>query len=303
MGSPPQVSDLASTPAAARVDARRPVTTGARWRRRKARGYDRPRFLYLVTGLTVAYLFLPIVVVVVFSFNERRSLAAWGGFSLRWYRDFLTNEGIQASLFASLQIALGVMVVAAVLGTLMALGLKYARSRFGSFAETLLLLTLVAPELATAVAGMLLFTQLQIQLSLFTVALGHVTFSIVFVALIVRSRLAGLGATIEEAALDLGCTPLQAVRLVTIPLLWPAIMAGSLLVFVISFDNFVTSYFLSGLGTPPLPITIYSMIKFGISPTINAVGTFMMALTVGVALLAVWLYVWGSRRVRRSRPG
>jgi len=302
MGAAPHEEHRAA-PIPTRTAGSMPTARIAKSFRRKDKGYDRPRFLYLVTALTVAYLFMPIVVVVVFSFNDRRSLAAFGGFSLRWYRELLGNEGIRSSLLVSLQIAFAVMIAAALLGTLMALGLKYARSRFGSFAETLLLLTLVAPELATAVAAMLLFTQLGVQLSLFTVALGHVTFSIVFVALIVRSRLAGLGPELEEAALDLGCTPLRAVRLVTIPLLWPAIMAGSLLVFVISFDNFVTSYFLSGIGTPPLPITIYSMIKFGISPTINAVGTFMMALTVAVALLAVWIYIWGSRRVRRSRPG
>jgi len=272
-------------------------------RHRKKRDYDRPKFLYVVTGLTIAYLFAPIVIVLVFSFNERKSLASWGGFSLKWYRDFLTNEEIRASLLFSLEIAVIVMIVAAVLGTLMALGLKYARSRFGSFAETLLLLTLVAPELATAVAAMLLFTQFRVPLSGFTVVLGHVTFSIVFVALIVRSRLAGIGSEIEEAALDLGCPPMKAVRLVTIPLLWPAIMAGSLLVFVISFDNFVTSYFLTGIGTPPLPVMIYSMIRFGISPTINAVGAFMMTLTVAVAAIAVLIYLWGTRRVRRSTSG
>jgi spermidine/putrescine transport system permease protein len=271
--------------------------------RRGRRGYDRPRFLYVVTGLTVAYLFAPIVVVVVFSFNERKSLATWGGFSLKWYRDFFGNESIRASLLVSLEIALAVMAIAAILGTLMAIGLKYARSRFGSFAETLLLLTLVAPELATAVAVMLLFTQTGVALSRATIMLGHITFSIVFVALIVRSRLAGLDPAIEEAALDLGCTPLRAVRLVTIPLLWPAILAGSLLVFVISFDDFVTSYFLSGVGTPPLPVTIYSMIRFGISPTINAVGVFMMTLTVAVALTAAAVYTWGSRRLRRAAPG
>lgn len=281
-------------------DGGAPATTGAR--RMKRRGYDCPRFLYLITGLTVAYLFAPIMVVVVFSFNERKSLAAWGGFSLKWYRDLAGNEEIRASLLVSLQIALVVMIVAAVLGTLMAIGLKYARSRFGSFAETLLLLTLVAPELATAVAAMLLFTQSGAELSRTTVMLGHITFSIVFVALIVRSRLAGLDPRIEEAAMDLGCAPLKAVRLVTVPLLWPAILAGSLLVFVLSFDNFVTSYFLSGVGTPPLPLMIYSMIKFGISPTINAVGVFMMVLTVAVALLAVVIYAWGNRRLRRAAP-
>jgi ABC-type spermidine/putrescine transport system permease subunit II len=284
---------------AVRVEEARPPAK----RRHRARGYDRPRFLWVVTGLVVAYLFAPIVVVLLFSFNDRKSLASFGGFSLRWYRDFMTNDGIRASLLFSLEIAVTVMVVAAVLGTLMALGLKYARSRFGSLAETLLLLTLVAPELATAVAVMLLFSQLKVPLSGLTVVLGHVTFSIVFVALIVRSRLAGIGPEIEEAALDLGCTPLKAVWLVTVPLLWPAIMAGSLLAFVISFDNFVTSYFLTGIGTPPLPVTIYSMIRFGISPTINAVGAFMMALTVLVGLVAVVIYVWGTRRLRRATPG
>lgn len=279
------------------------ATTKSRPRpKKRVRRHDRPRFLLVVTGLTYLYLFTPIVVVVVFSFNSARSLSVMRGLSLHWYRVFLSDSGIRASLLASVEIALSVMIIAAVLGTLLAFGLQYAQPRLSRTSETLLLLTLVAPEIATAVGALLLFTQLGLTLSLTTVAIAHVTFCIVFVTVIVRSRLSGLNPSAEEAAMDLGCTQLQAMRLVTIPMLWPAIMASSLLVFVISFDDFVTSYFTSGVGVSPLPVRIYSMIRFGISPTINAVGTFMMIITVCLALLAVGVLRLRSGRQRAPVP-
>lgn len=253
--------------------------------RRRQRG-DRPTFLFVVTALIYTFLFAPILVVVVFSFNSRRSLSAMGGLSLKWYSQLLQDDGIRDSLMASLQIAVVVMIVAAVLGTLMALGLRSATSRLARGSETLLLLTLVVPEIATAVAAFLLFTQLGITLSIGTVMVAQVTFCIVFVALIVRSRLTGLSTDLEEAAMDLGCTRFQALRLIVVPQLYPAIVAACLLVFVLSFDNFVTSYFTSGLGASPLPVRIYGMLKMGVSPVINAVGTFMMCVSVLLALLA-----------------
>jgi spermidine/putrescine transport system permease protein len=295
--APPREGELDSLhrqPSAARA------ADGVRRRQVRRKGFDRPRFLIVISVATLVYLFAPIAVVIVFSFNGQRSLSVMSGVSLVWYRQFLADADLRASLQASIEIALAVMAVAAVLGTLMAIGLRLATPRFARTSETLLLLTLVAPEIATAVGALLLFTQLGLTLSLATVVVAHITFSIVFVTVIVRSRLMGLDPQTEEAAMDLGCSRLQALRLVTVPLLWPAIMASSLLVFVISFDNFVTSYFTSGVGVSPLPVRIYSMIRFGVSPTINAVGTFMMILTVSVALLAVWLFSIGSRRLRKA---
>jgi spermidine/putrescine transport system permease protein len=148
---------------------------------------------------------------------------------------------------------------------------------------------LLNPEIATAVGLLLFFTQFGLTLSPTTITIAHITWAIPYVALIVRSRIVGLDPEIEDAAKDLGATELGALRLVVLPVLWPAIIAAGLLVFIMSFDDFVTSYFTSGAGVPPLPVAIYSMIKHGVSPEINAVGTLMMTFSVGVILLALVL--------------
>ncbi len=262
----------------------------ARARRRTRKGFDRPRFLIVVTAATMLYLFLPIAVVIVFSFNAEHSLAVFTGFSTRWYAALMASPSIRASLAASIEIATATMVVSTALGVLLAFALVRARSRFRRPTEVTLLLNLVAPEIVGAVSLMLLFTQVGIQLSLVTVTLGHITFSIAYVAIIVRGRLATLNPQVEEAAMDLGATEFQSVRLVALPMLWPAILAAGLLVFVMSFDDFITSFFTSGAGTPPLPVLIYSMIKFGISPVINAIGTLMMIVSVCIALAALGLF-------------
>ncbi len=264
-----------------------------------ARGFDRPRFLPIITALVFVYLFAPILVVTWFSFNSKRSLQIFGSPSLTWYDQFLHDPAIIGSLVASIEIAFVTMVVSTVIGTLLAFGLVRARSRASRPTDVLMLLNLVSPEIVTAVALLLVFSQtgaflsqfgLQFGLSLATVALGHITFSIAYVTIIVRGRLAALNREVEEAAQDLGATNLEAMRLVTLPLLWPAIIASGMLVFVMSFDDFITSYFTTGVGTEPLPLRIYSMIHFGVTPEINAVGTLMMVLTVVIVLAALALF-------------
>ncbi|MDA8323128.1 MAG: ABC transporter permease [Actinomycetota bacterium] len=265
---------------------------------RRARRYDRPRFLVVITALVICYLFAPIAIVVLFSFNKENSLAVFGGFSTRWYVAFLHDGGIHASLAASLEIGVTTMVIAAVLGTTLALGLERSRLRAARVVEGTMMLNLVSPEIATAVAALLIFTQLGITLSLATVIAANATWAIAYVTIIVRSRLASLNSDVEEAALDLYASQWQTIRLVTLPLLWPAILASSLLVFVMSFDDFITTYFVSGLGVPPLPVRIYSMIRFGVTPEINAIGTLMTVATVSLALAALALFA-----LRRTRSG
>src|SRR6185312_8343077 len=160
-----------------------------------------------------------------------------------------------------------------------ALGLARLRSRTGQVANILMLLPLVTPEIVTGVALLILFTQLGQGLSLTTVLLGHITFSISYVTVVVRGRLALVNPAVEEAALDLGSTQPGALARVLLPTLRPAVLGSALLVFVLSFDDFVTSYFTSGNGTPPLPVVIYSMIKYGVTPEINAIGTLMLAVS------------------------
>ncbi len=267
---------------------------------RRYRETERPRILWFVTAAVMIYLFAPILVVVVFSFNSARSLSVFKGFSLEWWSQLLHDPDVQASLFASVKIGVGVMVVAAVIGTLLAIGMHYAPARWSRLIEMLVMMALVAPEIATAVAAMLLFNQVGVTLSLWTVAIAHITFCTVFVTVIVRSRLTGLDPSLEEAAMDLGANRVQSMRLVILPLLQPAILAGALIAFVLSFDNFVTSFFTSGVGVSPMPIRIYGMIKFGISPVVNAVGTFMMVFTVSVVVIAAFAIARFGNRARRS---
>jgi spermidine/putrescine transport system permease protein len=251
--------------------------------------HDRPRFLAAFTGLVYVWLFAPILVVVLFSFNSERSLQVFSGFSLRWYETFLEDPSLRESLLASLQIAAATTLVATVLGTALALGLARWRARWAPATGLLLLIPLVTPEIVAGVSAFVLFTQIGLQLSLTTVILAHVTFSIAYVAVVVRGRLASLGTQLEEAALDLGATPWQAVRLVTLPALWPAVLAAAMLVFVFSFDDFVLSFFTTGEQPQPLPVRIYSALRFGISPTINAIGTLMLVVSVTLVGLAVVL--------------
>ncbi len=278
----------------------RATQTDGRPAARRPKPYDRPRFLRVLTGAALVYLFAPIVIVILFSFNGVRSLSVINGLSLEWYKTAFTDPGIRASVIASLEIAVAVMLAATFIGTLLALGLQFARKRISAFPETILLFILVVPEIATAIAALLLFTSIGFSLGLRTVIIAQITWSIGFVTIIVKSGLASLDPQLEEAAMDLGATRAQSMRLVILPQLWPAIAASSLLIFVFSWDDFVTSYFATGIGVSPLPVRIYAMIKYGISPAINAVGTSMLVVTLLVALLGVWVFTRQSAAGRRS---
>ena len=224
-----------------------------------------------------------------FSFNNERSLQAFGGFSLEWYRQFFESESLTSSLWASIEIALVTMVVGTFLGTLLAFGLVRARTRWSPAANILMLVPLVTPEIVAGVSAFLLFAQLGMRLSLVTIMLAHITFSISYVTVVVRARLASLNPEVEQAAMDLGATQLQTVRLVVLPALWPAIVASGLLVFALSFDDFVLSFFTTGESPQPLPVRIWSAIRFGVTPTINAIGTLMLAISTLAILLALWI--------------
>jgi spermidine/putrescine transport system permease protein len=247
------------------------------------------RALRVYTGAFFAFMFAPLVVVVVFSFNDVRSLQEFGGFSLEWYEAFLDNESLRGSLVASIEIALATMVVATALGTLLAFGLVRARTRFSATANVLMLIPLVTPEIVAGVSALLLFSQLGMRLSLLTIVIAHITFSISYVTVVVRARLASLNPEVEQAAMDLGATRMQTFRLVVLPALWPAVLAAGLLVFALSFDDFVLSYFTTGESPQPLPVRIWSAIRFGVTPTINAIGTLMLVISLAAVVLALVL--------------
>jgi ABC-type spermidine/putrescine transport system permease subunit II len=247
----------------------------------------KPRFAVVMTVVFFAWLYLPILAVVVFSFNNVKSLSSFNGFSTRWYSDFFHDDNLITSLFASLGIATIAAIGSLILGTMLALGLERIRSRTGRAIGAVTLLPLVTPEIVTGVAALLFFTGLGMKLSLLTVTLAEITFSIAYVTVIVRGRLAAMSLEVEEAARDLGCTPWQATRLVTLPALVPALLGSALLVFALVFDDFVLAFFTTGVDPQPLPVRIYSSIRFGVSPAINAVGTCMLLFSALLIVLAL----------------
>jgi spermidine/putrescine transport system permease protein len=260
------------------------------------RPFDRPRFLKLFLWLFFVFLFAPIAVVILFSFNSSRSLQDFQGFSLRWYETFFESESLRDSLIASIQIALLTMVIATVLGTMLAYGLVRSRTRLSSSFNVLMLVPLVTPEIVAGASALLLFTQVGLELSLTTIVLAHITFSISYVTVVVRARLASISREVEDASMDLGATRLQTFRLVTLPALWPAVLAAGLLVFALSFDDFVLSFFTTGESPQPLPVRIWTQIRFGVRPTINAIGTFMLVISLlSIALALLLPRVFGRR--------
>lgn len=285
-----QTEPIGATPRAESATRRRGP------RRRRKKGFDRPRFLKLWTALVYVFLFVPIAVVILFSFNGQKSLQVIQGFSWQWYEDFFNDASLKASLFMSLEVAALTMLAATLLGTLLAIGLVRSRGRFTGSANVLMLIPLVIPEIVAGISALLLFSRLGIQLSFLTVVIAHITFSISYVTIVVRARLASMGRDAEEAAMDLGATRWQSVRLVLVPNLWPAVIAAGLLCFALSFDDFVLSYFTTGLDTQPLPVRIWSAIRFGPTPAINALGTIMMVVSLTAVALAVLIpRVFGRR--------
>lgn len=264
--------------------------TGAPRVRRRRRGTDRkPRFALAVTAAFFALLYLPIGVVVLFSFNSQKSLTVFKDFSLRWYSAFFRDEVLLDSLGMSLRVSLVAMTGSLILGVALALGLVRCRSRLGSLAGLIMLVPLITPEIVTGVAAMMLFKGMGITLSTGTVMLAEITFSISYVTVILRSRIAALNPEVEEAAMDLGATRWQALRLVTLPALLPSILASAVLIFALVFDDFVLAYFTTGVDPQPLSVRIYSAIRFGVQPTINAVGTLMLAGSIGLIALALFI--------------
>lgn len=274
-------------PARIRSKRRRPGTGG------------KPRLGVLFTAVFFFVLYLPIGVVVLFSFNAKKSLDVFDGFSLQWYAKFAHDSALTGSVLTSLEISAVAMVGSVVLGVLLALGLVRARSRLGRLAGVIMLVPLITPEIVTGVASLLLFKSAEIQPSLVTVMIAETTFSISYVTIILRARIAAIDTEVEEAAMDLGATRMQALRLVTLPLLWPAITATGILVFTMVFDNFVLAFFTSGVSPQPISVRIYSAIRFGVQPTINAAGTVLL----GGSILLIVLALLIPRLFRRSGGG
>jgi spermidine/putrescine transport system permease protein len=260
----------------------------------------RPPFSWQRTLLTAhswaVYLFLyaPIAILVVYSFNEGRQTAIWTGFTFDWYAHLFENELILRAVKNSLVVATTTTVITTLAGTMVALAL--ARFRFIGRAATqaALYLPVIVPEVVIGAALVTFFGVARLRLSLATVVIAHVAFCISYVAIVVRARLAGLDGSLEEAAADLGAGAWDTFRRVTLPLILPGVVAGALLVFTVSIDDYVVTSFVAGVGSTTLPLQIYSMLKVGVTPEVNAVSTLLLLATV--VLIAV------AQRLQR-RPG
>ena len=252
----------------------------------------------LVLGF--AFLYIPIVILVVYSFNASRLVTVWGGFSTRWYVEMLNNDGLMDAAWVTARVALLSATVATVLGTMAAIALvRHARFRGRILFTGMVYAPLVMPEVITGLSLLLLFVAIDFDRGFWTVALAHITFSMCFVAVVVQSRLVTFDRSLEEAARDLGATPLVTFATVTLPNIAPAVAAGWMLAFTLSLDDLVIASFASGPGATTLPMKIYSQVRLGVTPEINAVCTVLVAL---VALAVVAASIATKRReVARER--
>ncbi|MEV8632839.1 ABC transporter permease [Streptosporangium sp. NPDC051023] len=244
----------------------------------------RSRLLYVPFWATYVFLYTPIVVLVVMSFNSGKSPYSFTGFSLKWYGKLAGNAMVREGLVNTLIVAAGSTVLATVLGTLLAVGLaRHTRSRL---LDALGVLPAVLPDLVLAIGLLVFYSAIRMTLGLHSVLLAHTVFGMAFVTAVVRTRLTHADDSLEEASRDLGATPFTTFVRITLPQLAPGIAAGALLAFTLSIDEFVIAFFTAAPTTPTLPIVIYSMVRFGVTPEINALATLLLAVSFTVVIVA-----------------
>ena len=243
----------------------------------------RPIGLWAAALAGYAFLYVPLLIVVVYSFNDSRLNAEWVGFTFGWYDKLFHNQDMLLAAGNSLLIGLTASAVSTVLGTMAGLAMYRYRNRLLSI---LVLAPIAIPEILMGVSLLIFFVLLNLTLGLVSVALAHIAFCIGFVAIVVRARMAGMDESQVEAARDCGASPLNAFRYVTLPLIMPGVIAGALMAFTLSIDDFVITFFTAGAGTVTLPLQIYSMIKIAVTPEVNAISTLLMLLTLALIIVA-----------------
>ena len=251
------------------------------------------RLMLLIIAAVFAFLYLPISVLFALSFNEGGLPTAWTGFSVKWYGELLANNDILQAAFNTLIVAVASTIVATLLGTLLAIGVEIRR-RNGRFLETIIFAPMISPDIVLAIALLSFFSMLDVRMGLHTIIVSHVVFNLAFVCSVVRARLKTFDWSIVEASADLGATTVTTLRRIVIPVLTPAVVAGALLAFTLSVDEFIIAFFTAGAGRESitLPMQIFAMIRFGVTPEINALSTIVM--TISVIALAL------SQRLNRG---
>jgi len=237
-------------------------------------------------ALVFLFLYAPIAVLIIFSFNDSKSTGHWAGFSLRWYQDLIQDSRMQSAISTTVIVAILATAIATIVGTLTAIGIYKLTKKTKAFVLNVNYLPIISPEIVTAVGLMMLYRSLKFNFGFMTMLLAHIMFCIPYVVLSVLPRLYAMNPNMAEAAMDLGATPMQAIRKVVIPEIKPGILAGSLMAFTMSIDDFVISYFNTGNGVSNLSIEVYAMARRGIRPTVNALATIMVALVLITVLTA-----------------
>lgn len=234
----------------------------------------------------LAFLYLPLLILALYSFNESRINAVWSGFTLDWYLALFKNRRVLEALTNSLIVAFASTIVSTVLGTTAAIALNKYQYKYKSVINGLLYLPILIPEIVMGLSLLVLFSQAHIPLGKTSLILAHITFCVSFVVITVNARLEGMRPELEQAAMDLYATPFQTFRYITLPLAMPGIVAGALMAFTLSIDDFIISFFVAGPNSTTLPLYIYAMVKRGISPEINALSTLLMLATIILVIIA-----------------
>lgn len=255
-------------------------------------------FSKIYMGLIYLFLYLPIVVMIVFSFNQSKSRTLWTGFTFDWYKKLFTNDVVISALVNTLIIAVLSALIATVLGTFAAIGINNMNKYLRSFVMNATYLPVMNPEIVTGVSLMLLFVFLNMKLGMSTLLIAHITFNLPYVILNVMPKLRQMDSHLYEAALDLGCNPLKAYWKVVLPEIMPGVVSGLLMAFTLSLDDFVISYFTTGPTSQTLPIAIFAMTRKKVSPEINALSTLLF---VAVFALLIIINVRSSRQEKRDR--
>ena len=278
------ISQTALSPQAVQSSKRRRI-----FQRDRARAAFNNRALtWLAVGIFL-FLYLPIIILVIYSFSDSRNVGVWAGFSTRWYAELLGDKLLIDALRVRLGVAGWSTLMATVLGTLAALALERYRF-FGRLSfDTALYLPIIIPDIVMALSTLLFFVTFAVPLSRYTVLVTHIAFNIAFVAVVVRARLAEMDASLEEAAADLGANAWTTFRRVTLPILMPGVVSGALLAFTLSLDDFVITFFVAGPGSTTLPVRVYSMIKFRVTPEVNAISMLMLAGSTVLVVISLWL--------------
>jgi len=238
-------------------------------------------------GLVYTFLYVPILVLMALSFNELGLPTAWGGFSLKWYSELAENDAVLRAAFNTVIVAVVSTILATLLGTLLAFGVE-RRQRRNNTMEALLFAPMIIPDIVLAIALLSFFTALNFTLGLHSIIMSHVVFNIAFVCAVVRTRLRNFDFSIVEASIDLGASEVTTFRRVTLPAIFPGVLAGGLLAFTLSVDEFIIAFFTAGAGqgSTTLPMQIYSMIRFGVTPEINAMATIVMLVSFTLVFIS-----------------